>query len=139
MGSNFVTVQVKNSLNVAVENAWVSLLKGDDEIFVSAYSDANGYVQLPISATTTGNINLVVSKHDYKPAIHTISIIQNSQFVNVQDFLISDDNIGFSMGNGDGNLNPGERIELKIVLKISEHPLFMASRLPFLLQMKMLR
>jgi hypothetical protein len=117
LGSNFVTIQVKNSQNFAVSNAWVSLLKGNDEIFVTGFSDVNGNVQLPISAISAGDVSLVVSKHDFKPAIHTFTIVQNSQFVNVQNIEINDDNIGNSLGNNDGNINPGERIELRIQLK----------------------
>ena len=45
MGTNFIDVKVLDN-GIPVEDAMVTLLKGNDEIFVSGYSNAGGNVTL---------------------------------------------------------------------------------------------
>ncbi|KQC11528.1 MAG: hypothetical protein APR54_10820 [Candidatus Cloacimonas sp. SDB] len=119
LGSNFLEVTVENEFEEPLNNARVTILKGDDEIFETGLTDYSGNILLPLNAGETGEINLTVTKHNYIPHLGTINIIQQQQFVNVSEIIIDDDNSGSSSGNGDGLINPGEDIELAILLENS--------------------
>ena len=116
-GTNFLEITVKDSDNNILENAWVTILKGDDEIFVSDYSDAEGKVYLPLLPEAEGFASLTVTLHNYIPHIGNFTIGQSDVFVNHNEYNIDDDMIGDSSGNNDGLLNPGEDIELGLSLK----------------------
>ncbi len=117
VGSNLLEVMVLTSAGIPIENAWVTILKGNDEIFSTGYTDDNGEIYLPIEADNTGAVNLTVTKHNYIPHLGIFDIVQNDVFVNVFEIDIDDDNFGSSSGNGDNIINPGEEIELNVSLK----------------------
>ncbi|MCK4311256.1 MAG: hypothetical protein KAW88_00800, partial [Candidatus Cloacimonetes bacterium] len=117
MGTNFLEITVEDSLGYSVENAWVTILKGDDEIFATGYTDEDGFIILPIDAQLEGSVNLTVTKHDFIPHLGSFDIGVSDRFVNVFEINIDDDNSGTSSGNGDGIVNPGEDIELNVSLK----------------------
>jgi hypothetical protein len=117
IGSNLSEVIVTTNAGNPIENAWVTILKEDDEIFSTGYTDDIGMIYLPIEANSTGEVNLTVTKHNYIPHLGNFNIIQNDVFINVFEINIDDDNIGSSSGNGNGMINPGESIELNISLE----------------------
>jgi len=116
VGSNSMEILVTDDTGSPVENVWVTLLKGEDEIFVSDYTDGTGSVILPISADSPGEAIITASKHNYIPEVGDFEIQEVASFVNVSSYLVDDDASGSSSGNGDGLLNPGEIIELGIDL-----------------------
>ncbi len=116
-GSNFIEVSVTDTRRTPLSSAWVSALKGDDEIFSSAYTDENGIAIVPFEADSTGDVSLTVTKHNFIPHLGSFEIIQQDYSVNYYDVEIDDDNIGTSSGNNDGILNPGENVELIVSLK----------------------
>ena len=59
-GSNFVNVEVLNENGLGVNEAYVTLLKGDDEIFVSAYTNSSGIATLEFDDTGSGEILVTV-------------------------------------------------------------------------------
>jgi hypothetical protein len=117
VGSNFLEVMVSTSAGIPIENAWVTILKGNDEIFSTGYTDDNGEIYLLIEADNTGEVNLTATKHNYIPHLGIFNIVQNDVFVNVFEIDIDDDNFGSSSGNADNIINPGEEIELNVSLK----------------------
>ncbi len=117
LGSNFMEILVRNDNNEFLEDAWVTILQGDDDIFATGFTDQDGSILLPIEALTTGNATLTVTKHDHIPFQTNIDVIQTSNFINVHEINIDDDNSGTSAGNSDGLINPGEEIELQVSLK----------------------
>ncbi|MBC8525903.1 MAG: T9SS type A sorting domain-containing protein, partial [Candidatus Cloacimonetes bacterium] len=117
LGSNYIEITVGNILGFPVENAWVTALMGNDEIFSTGLTDSIGKILLPIDAENTGNVNLTVTKHDFIPHLGSFDIVQFDVFVNVFEVEIDDDAAGTSSGNGNGILNPGEDIELNVSLK----------------------
>nr|MBC8525861.1 hypothetical protein [Candidatus Cloacimonadota bacterium] len=117
IGSNYLEITVTTIFGFSIEGAWVTALKGNDEIFVTGYTDHLGKVYLPINAANTGTVNLTVTKHDYIPHLGNFDIVQADYFANILDYIIDDDNSGGSSGNDDGIINPGENIELKVRLK----------------------
>ncbi len=117
LGTNLFSVSVTDSEGQPIENAWVTILKGDDEIFATAYSDGEGNVLLPLTEDVSGEVTLTVSKHDHLPVSTSFDITQHDQFVSTNDLVIDDDELDASSGNGDGIVNPGETIELQLSLK----------------------
>ncbi len=117
VGANTLSVHVQNASGTPMENAWVTALLGDDDIFATGYTDVNGDVVLEIAATTSGTASLTVTKHNYIPHLGSFAVGDMDRFVNIFAYEIDDDNTGSSVGNGDGAINPGETIELRVSLK----------------------
>ncbi|MDN5354610.1 MAG: hypothetical protein PWQ09_1366 [Candidatus Cloacimonadota bacterium] len=117
LGSNYLEVTVTEDNGSAIKNAWVTILKGDDEIFVSDYTDSQGKVLLPINATLAGDAEITVTKHNFIPHLGSLEISEQEKFVNSYGIVIDDDNSGESSGNDDGVVSPGEEIELVVKLK----------------------
>jgi len=117
LGSNNFAVNVTDLDGFALENAWVTILKGDDEIFSTGYTDEEGNIYLPLTENVSGEVTITVTKHNFKPVSNTFSILQQNQFLNVYDLVIDDDDLDLSSGNDDGSINPGETIELNVSLK----------------------
>ena len=116
LGTNYYDVEVKDYFNEPVEGAYVTILKGNDIIFESGYTDNNGRVTLPIGSTSSGSVDLTVIKRNFVPYQGQFQI--NEQSVNVNSiegaFTIDDDMDGLSTGNSDGMIDGGETIELTI-------------------------
>ena len=117
LGTNNLVVSVEDQNGQPIEDAWATALLGDDDIFATGYSDANGEIILEIDAQITGNANLTVTKHDFIPHLGTFDVGEVDRFVNVFEYTIDDDNLGDSSGNDDGIVNPGEIIEFNISLQ----------------------
>ncbi|MCK4312741.1 MAG: hypothetical protein KAW88_08420, partial [Candidatus Cloacimonetes bacterium] len=117
IGTNFLEVTVENSSGFPLEDAWVTALMGDDDIFVTGYTDSDGKIFLPIAADSPGNVNLTVTKHNFIPHLGDFDIIQSDVFINILEIDIDDDDFGTSSGNNNGDINPGEDIELNVSLK----------------------
>ncbi|KQC06589.1 MAG: hypothetical protein APR54_07110 [Candidatus Cloacimonas sp. SDB] len=116
VGTNNLVIDVTDENGIPVEDVWVTILKGDDEIFVSDYSNAAGQVILPVIADIAGEVTITASKHNYIPEIQQVEIVESETFVNLHSFTIDDDEAGLSSGNNDGLINPGEIIELEVNL-----------------------
>jgi len=116
VGTNFIDVTVSDYFNMPVEDAYVTILKGDDVIFESAFTDVYGNVSLPISTTSTGDVDITVVKRNYIPYQVQFQIIDQAVNVNAIEggYTIDDDSEGNSIGNANGIVNGGETIELTI-------------------------
>lgn len=117
VGSDNLEVSIYDEMGNPVQDAWVTVLKGEDEIFATGFTDENGEVLLEINAVIAGDVDITVTKHDFKPHLGRFSIIQADVFIRSDEFTIDDDNSGSSSGNNDGFLNPGENIELNVSLQ----------------------
>ncbi|MDO9576506.1 MAG: C25 family cysteine peptidase [Candidatus Cloacimonadales bacterium] len=119
LGTNNLVVTVQDDTGQPLPGAWVTALMGDDDIFVTGFTDENGEIILEIDAQTTGNASLTVTKHDCIPHLGSFDVGAVARFVNVFEYEIDDDNLGDSSGNNDGQINPGEVIEFNVSLKNS--------------------
>jgi len=117
LGSNYYNVNVEDLNGFPLDNAWVTILKGDDEIYHTGLTDENGLITFPLESGETGEVTITVTKHDYIPHINSFDIIADQALVNVSAYQIDDDNNGSSTGNGNGVINPGENIELSVSLE----------------------
>ena len=99
----------------ALEEAWVTILM-DDEIFESGYTNANGFIRLPIPSSQTGVALVTVTKKNHYPYQSSFQIYDPGVSVNVSEstLTIDDDNFGESVGVGNGTANGGETLEISI-------------------------
>ena len=115
LGTNFIDMKVLNN-GIAVEDAMVTLLKGNDEIFISGYSNADGNVTLPIdSFVSMGEVSITVTKPNYQPYEDTFLINGTGTIANYDPSL--DVEIDELTGNNDGLLNPGETVHVRIPIR----------------------
>ncbi|MBC8400504.1 MAG: hypothetical protein H8E14_03350 [Candidatus Marinimicrobia bacterium] len=120
LGTNFIVVQVTSLIGgLPIEDALVTIRKGTNEIFESALTGTNGSVTLPINSVLSGPIDITVTKVNHLPYQSTLLLSNPANNINISQypFIISDDNNGESFGNGDGLLNPGERVECQVLLQ----------------------
>lgn len=115
VGSNELPVSITD-LGGAVEGALVCAWKGT-ETYAVATTDAAGQALLPISVPTTGTVTLTATKHDRRVYQATIPVVSSTSFVGYAASTVDDDASGTSSGNGDGIVNPGETIELRVQLR----------------------
>lgn len=117
VGLSLLDVVVKNASGIPIEGQCVTLSFGST-ILARAYSDEYGLAVLSLpSPLSVGTGVITVSGHNYKPLQQNLSIVSGGIIPGV--ISISDDNIGSSIGNGNGLANAGERIELTFPLQNS--------------------
>ena len=113
-GQNFADVEVSSG-GQPVENATVVLSQGTEVVAVGN-SGIDGTVRLIYPEWTIGEVTLTVSGGNNVPYSSTINVVNSPAYIGFADFELDDDQAGFSSGNGDGNFNPGEVIELSLSL-----------------------
>ena len=118
-GENFIDVLVTNEDGLPVNNASITLLKGNDEIFKTVLTDATGNASIDLEYVTFGEVHLTVTKQNYKPIESSFQIVQSANNANVSfDNISIDDSVGeLTTGNNDGILNPGERVIVNIPIE----------------------
>ncbi len=107
-----VSVQAEGTAQIG---ALVTLFRSG-VIQVSALTDANGQVNLPLSGLVDGEYQMTVTGRNLKPYLGGLNVGDLAVSVNYASHTTSDDNSGASQGNGDGQVNPGETLELNIDL-----------------------
>lgn len=117
LGAQHMPIHVTDTEGNPLQDVWITALMDNDLIFATGYTDENGNLNLEFDANVVGTVNLTMTKHNFKPVLETFSIGQSTRFVRIENHQIDDDNLGASIGNGDGNINPGETIELTLGLK----------------------
>ena len=115
-GTNFIDIHVTDSDNIDMQDAYVTILKGSDEVFESGYTDAAGNITLPINSFAEGNMFVTVTAKNYIPHQGTVQITNPETNVNILSSLVvvDDDGNAPSNGNGDNILNSSEVVELTI-------------------------
>ncbi len=115
-GTNFIDIHVADSDGNNMQGAAVTILKGNDEVFETGFTDASGNVTLPINSFAAGNMSVTVTAKNYIPHQGTIMINDAETNVNLlsNQVIIDDDGNAPSNGNSDGILNSSEIIELTI-------------------------
>lgn len=119
-GLNHIEVNVLDTANNPIENAYVSLIKTDgttEEVYSIGKTDANGNLELSFNAATPGTMILTVSGRDLYPYQGNVVLVNSEIAVGYDSMAVDDDMVGYSIGNGDGLINPDETIELYIDLR----------------------
>ena len=117
-GTNFIDVEVTDESGAPVSGALVTLLKGDDEIFKSSYSNEYGIAAFDLDYNLPGVVFVTITKQDCIPIEGFFDIIQPNNNVNlsIENISVVDVSDGVANGNGDGMLNPGEIAYLSLPL-----------------------
>ncbi len=117
VGARRVRPQVVDQLSgEPIADALVVLIK-DDETFVKGFTDAGGFVDLPVTVNSTGTMTLTVSKRNHKPFLADISCVTADEMVTVLTYGLDDDNSNGTVGNSNGAFNPGETVDMALTLR----------------------
>jgi len=114
-GGDFtVTVELNGQ---PLKDALVCLIK-DSEVYESARTGPDGQVTLTPTPATPGTMDLTVTGHNAYPYEVILQVISPSgPYLIYHSSEIDDDNLGESQGNGDGDVDIGETIELPVMLE----------------------
>ena len=115
-GTNFIDIYVNDENGEPVENAKITLVKDNDEIFLSSYTNSLGLSTILLDYDTPGQTLLTITKKNCIPIEEVFEINQPDSNINlhVPSIVISDDNNEITNGNGDGLINPGEIITVSL-------------------------
>ena len=113
-GQYSITVTLNTSLP-AGEQALICLEKGD-EGYATKKVFSLGSETFTFTPNTSGNVDITVTAHNYKPYETTQAVTANKN-IYISDKTFYDGNSANSIGNSDGQLDAGETIELGITLK----------------------
>jgi hypothetical protein len=117
VGTRRIRPQVlDNTTNQPVAGALVVLSK-DPDCYATAVTDVNGFADVPVTINSPGILTLTVSKRNVKPFLADIQCVSASRLVSVSSMTLDDDNSGGTSGNNNGELNPGEIIDLNMYLR----------------------
>jgi hypothetical protein len=112
IGNSGITIRVESTGGNPVSGAYVSLYK-EDEIHIGKLTDPQGYALFNVELTTPGTLYVTVSGRNLVPYIGEIPVYESGMYVGIDSYEVIDS----STGNGDGKINPGETVELGIILK----------------------
>ncbi|MFH1862989.1 MAG: C25 family cysteine peptidase, partial [bacterium] len=101
----------------AVEDALVCVYNATAAYQLTDWTDANGCVLLNLEDAPTGSYTVTVTGHNLLTYLGALSISQQAVALGIDSLIVDDDMSGESSGDGDGEFNPGETIELAVMLK----------------------
>ena len=114
-GENTIVVTINNL--PSGKTATICLQKGD-EGYATQTVTSNGSYNFTFTPHTSGQINVTVTAHNFKPYESTITVNTNqNQNIFISNLTFDDDKTGNSNGNNDHQIDAGETIELTIELK----------------------
>ncbi len=111
VGTNFLTVTVKDASNNPVKDAFVTLLGRFSVLPVNLFTDENGEATFNLSNFNNSLINITVTKNNCKPYLSSITVNSSGPSVNLSSssgVIVND--------NNDGIATSGETIGLSIPL-----------------------
>ena len=113
LGDNNLTITVTDvALAGPMAGATVTLSKNGED-FATGTTNVSGQVTLPFHVETGGAVTVWVSGNNAYPASANIPVQATAgSFLSVQSLSFDDDSSGGSIGNGNGRLEAGERIQL---------------------------
>ena len=114
-GTNFIDFTLTNSGGNPIADAWITIYK-EGSILESGYSDSNGQVRLIIPTIEEGEVLVTVTKKNHYPYQSSFQIYNPGASVNVfsEEISFTENGSGSSEGNGDGQINSGEVVDLII-------------------------
>lgn len=117
VGVNTITVSVteRGEDGGPVEGVTLTILNGEELLRIDD-TPPGGVVEFTFTLDELDDgmvLDLTASKHNVYPYMGQIVVETADVFLGVSSFIIDDDNAGRSRGNGNGEANPGETIELR--------------------------
>jgi hypothetical protein len=109
---NSLSVTVRGPNGEGIYNALVCL-RMDLSVYIWDYTNFQGQVTMPITAESAGIMEITVTAPNYYPYEGQIRLIpENTPNLYYFSSIIND-----QLGNNDGKINPGEIINLRVLLK----------------------
>ncbi|MBN1824966.1 MAG: carboxypeptidase regulatory-like domain-containing protein [Candidatus Eisenbacteria bacterium] len=115
LGANSIVVEVAAG-GTPVRDALVCVRKGS-ETYERGRTDASGRIELPLNNSSGGAMQITVTKHNHHPYLADVTVDAGGDHLGYLAHTVDDDASGDSQGNGDGNVNAGEAIELPVQLR----------------------
>jgi len=115
LGVNSFQLSVATGGN-PVADALVCVYGAASDYQKSAWTNGSGAVWLNLSDAVAGTYTVTVTGKNLDTYSGTLTISQQSVALGISSFTVDDDQLGESNGDGDGQFNPGETIELAVVL-----------------------
>ncbi|WP_320934789.1 C25 family cysteine peptidase [Bacteroides nordii] len=114
-GNNTITVVINGLPQNDV--AKICIQKKDELYIVDQLTNGSHTINVPVQ--TLGVVNVTVTAHNFRPVERDIQVLQNGSepAIAVEDLIYNDKGTGASIGNGDGQLDAGETIELTVKLR----------------------
>ena len=109
-GTTYMNLVIEDDNGNPVDKAIVTILQGDDDIFLSKMTGPDGIISFNWdNFNSDDDIKLTVRKKNYRPFQRDIDVSSNGS-------LLSSVSSSLSV-NGDGEANPGEVIQLTIPIR----------------------
>ena len=114
-GNNTITVVINGLPQNDV--AKICIQKKEELYIVDQLTNGSHTINVPVQ--TLGVVNVTVTAHNFRPVERDIQVLQNGNepAIAVEDLIYNDKGTGASIGNGDGQLDAGETIELTVKLR----------------------
>jgi hypothetical protein len=101
---------------VPVAGAVVAVRATGDPLAVGVTGD-DGRVVLPLAGLAAGTLQLTVTGPNLRPWLGNVTVGTQAAALRPLAAVVDDDNLGQSLGDGDGTAEPGETVELTIPLR----------------------
>ncbi|MDP7072769.1 MAG: C25 family cysteine peptidase [Candidatus Marinimicrobia bacterium] len=113
IGTNFFDVLVEDELHNPLEGARVVLYRVDSMQEIG-YTKSDGFVTISLDELTAGDVTMTILKDGYVPHQGNLSVVNPTKnlTIDLDNVTVIDDGSGTSSGNGNGQLNGGEIIEI---------------------------
>jgi len=115
-GTTSFTVMVQDTNGIPLPGRYVTLWKGT-ETYTGGTTDETGIFTAAIDVPTSGDLLVTVTHHNDRPYLATVPVYTAEVYPSYFSLVVDDDNLGASLGNGDGEANPLEVLELSVTLK----------------------
>ena len=116
VGASSFSLTVQNQSGIPLADRYVTLWKSS-ETYVSGKTDENGVFTSAINVPSEGTMLVTVSYHNDRPHLGNVDVQEMAIYPSFLSMDIDDDNSGSSVGNDDGNANPGETLELNVEIQ----------------------
>ena len=111
IGKNSISMQIQNSSSQPIDSAMVCLFK-ENEVKEVEFTNSSGAVDFNFSTSTPGTLFITITKKNFKPYCGYCVLNNSEVYVGHYSHTIDD-----SWGNNNGEINPGETINLDVILK----------------------
>jgi hypothetical protein len=103
-GQNFIDVTVTDGEGLPLDNAWVTIRKGDDIVFATGYTDIDGNITHYFDPENEGVVLVTVTKPDYHPYLGDFEITDTGQ-LGLDNVVVND------------SFDSGSTVDLAVIIK----------------------
>ncbi len=115
VGTTLLQFVITDQGDDPIPNAYVHVYR-DDDFRLGGFTDSEGTLCLAVDPLEAGEYLLTVTGNNIVPVLESFEVVQSSQFLSITDVDFDDDREGDSNGNENGQINPGETLELVVVM-----------------------